>query len=218
MHVMANNSGILHDSHQSPAQSKGSNSDIDPFSLLLSMDVKAINNSLDRLPLFFWAHNDLHTIVYNNLLARENFGDCTGQQCYECLMGEKKVCRCCMTAKILKYNEPEVCRGCQRGDGGPTFDTFHSPVIMKDGSKYVLKFSVDRNSKGNISGKRKDTIKTKSLPVPAFRSMCASCKRIKDPIKEWITVERYLRDHFDIIISHGICRECMGKLYPSLKF
>ncbi len=46
--------------------------------------------------------------------------------------------------------------------------------------------------------------------------MCASCKKIRDDDGYWKQVEAYIQDHVDVEISHGICPDCMKKLYPSV--
>jgi len=43
--------------------------------------------------------------------------------------------------------------------------------------------------------------------------ICANCKRIHDG-DEWTAVERYVQRHSDARFSHGICPECLRKLYP----
>ena len=42
----------------------------------------------------------------------------------------------------------------------------------------------------------------------------ASCKRIKDAHDTWQVLEKYLQDHTEAKFSHGICPDCMRKLYP----
>ena len=44
--------------------------------------------------------------------------------------------------------------------------------------------------------------------------ICASCKKIRDDAGFWQQVEVYVRDHSEAEFSHGICPECMKKLYP----
>lgn len=53
-------------------------------------------------------------------------------------------------------------------------------------------------------------IKTLSGLLP----ICANCKKIRDDDGYWHTVEAYIRDHSDAILSHGICPDCMTELYP----
>jgi hypothetical protein len=43
--------------------------------------------------------------------------------------------------------------------------------------------------------------------------ICASCKKIRDDKGYWSQVEVYVRDHSEAEFSHGICPECMKKLY-----
>lgn len=46
--------------------------------------------------------------------------------------------------------------------------------------------------------------------------ICASCKKIRDDKGYWIQIESYIRDHSEAEFSHGICPECIEKLYPEL--
>jgi DNA-binding NtrC family response regulator len=44
--------------------------------------------------------------------------------------------------------------------------------------------------------------------------MCASCKKIRDDKGYWNQLEAYISDHSEADFSHGICPECVKKLYP----
>jgi CRP/FNR family cyclic AMP-dependent transcriptional regulator len=44
--------------------------------------------------------------------------------------------------------------------------------------------------------------------------ICASCKRIREGNGSWTNIEEYISRHSDTEFSHGICPECMRKLYP----
>lgn len=46
--------------------------------------------------------------------------------------------------------------------------------------------------------------------------MCAHCKKIRDDKGYWEKVEVYIEEHSEAQFSHGICPECMRKLYPEL--
>ncbi|MDA8407531.1 MAG: GAF domain-containing protein [Deltaproteobacteria bacterium] len=50
--------------------------------------------------------------------------------------------------------------------------------------------------------------------LSGFLPICASCKKIRDDKGYWHQVEKYVRDHSEAEFSHGICPECMKKLYP----
>jgi PAS domain S-box-containing protein len=53
-------------------------------------------------------------------------------------------------------------------------------------------------------------VKTLSGMLP----ICASCKKIRDDKGYWNQIESYIRDHSEAEFSHGICPDCMKKLYP----
>jgi PAS domain S-box-containing protein len=53
-------------------------------------------------------------------------------------------------------------------------------------------------------------VKTLSGLVP----ICANCKKIRDDKGFWSQVETYVAKHTRAKFSHGICPECIKKLYP----
>jgi hypothetical protein len=55
-------------------------------------------------------------------------------------------------------------------------------------------------------------IKTLSGLLP----ICASCKKIRDDQGYWSQIEIYIRDHSDADFSHGLCPDCVRRLYPDL--
>lgn len=44
--------------------------------------------------------------------------------------------------------------------------------------------------------------------------ICSNCKKIRDDSGYWNQLEGYIQQHTDAEFSHGICPECMRKLYP----
>jgi len=44
--------------------------------------------------------------------------------------------------------------------------------------------------------------------------ICASCKKIRTDEGFWQQVEVYIRDHSEVEFSHGLCPDCLKKLYP----
>jgi PAS domain S-box-containing protein len=46
--------------------------------------------------------------------------------------------------------------------------------------------------------------------------ICASCKKIRDDKGCWNQIESYLHAYSSIEFSHGLCPECIQKLYPEL--
>jgi len=50
--------------------------------------------------------------------------------------------------------------------------------------------------------------------LKGFIPICASCKKIRDDAGYWQDVAVYIHEHSEAEFSHGICPECMSKLYP----
>ena len=46
--------------------------------------------------------------------------------------------------------------------------------------------------------------------------ICAHCKKIRDDTGYWNQIESYINQHSDVRFSHGICPECIEKLYPDI--
>jgi len=50
-----------------------------------------------------------------------------------------------------------------------------------------------------------------------FLPICSSCKKIRDDTGYWNQLEAYIHNHTEAQLSHGICPDCVEKLYPDLK-
>lgn len=44
--------------------------------------------------------------------------------------------------------------------------------------------------------------------------ICASCKRVREDSGYWQQIETYIRDHSETEFTHGLCPECIRRLYP----
>lgn len=49
--------------------------------------------------------------------------------------------------------------------------------------------------------------------LSGFIPICAQCKRIRDQGGHWIAVEIYVRDRTEADFTHGICPDCLQRLY-----
>ena len=56
-------------------------------------------------------------------------------------------------------------------------------------------------------------IKTLSGLIP----ICANCKKVRNDKGYWDQVEEYVQSHSEAKFSHGICPECVAKLYPETR-
>jgi hypothetical protein len=82
---------------------------------------------------------------------------------------------------------------------------------------------------GQENAKRKQTEREKAEKIEQLKQalnevktlrgilpICASCKKIRDDEGYWNQIEGYIQKHSDAQFSHGVCPECVKKLYPDL--
>lgn len=55
-----------------------------------------------------------------------------------------------------------------------------------------------------------DHVKTLSGLIP----ICSSCKKIRDDHGFWQRIEAYIAEHTDATFTHGLCPDCIRRLYP----
>jgi PAS domain S-box-containing protein len=46
--------------------------------------------------------------------------------------------------------------------------------------------------------------------------ICSHCKKIRNDDGYWDQVEDFIQDHSEAMFSHGICPECISRLYPDM--
>jgi hypothetical protein len=46
--------------------------------------------------------------------------------------------------------------------------------------------------------------------------ICSSCKKIRNDEGYWEQIESYFNDHIGTEFSHGLCPDCVKKLYPEI--
>ena len=49
--------------------------------------------------------------------------------------------------------------------------------------------------------------------LSGYLPICSVCKKIRDEHNQWRFVESYIRDHSELVFSHGICPDCVEKFY-----
>lgn len=49
-----------------------------------------------------------------------------------------------------------------------------------------------------------------------FLPICSHCRKVRQDSGYWQQIETYIQEHTDAQFSHGICPDCMRKLYPDL--
>lgn len=58
---------------------------------------------------------------------------------------------------------------------------------------------------------------SKVKQLSGFLPICASCKKIRDDKGYWNQIESYISQHSEAEFTHGICPDCVKKLYSDLE-
>lgn len=45
---------------------------------------------------------------------------------------------------------------------------------------------------------------------------CAWCRRIRNEIGEWESIEKYVHEHTEADFSHGMCPDCLNEKFPAV--
>jgi hypothetical protein len=53
--------------------------------------------------------------------------------------------------------------------------------------------------------------------LQGFLPICAECKQVRDDRGYWMQIEAYISEHSEAKFSHGLCPDCIRKLYPEYK-
>ena len=79
-----------------------------------------------------------------------------------------------------------------------------------------------RESYQNLEGKVRDrtldleTALAEVKKLSGLLPICANCKKVRDDQGYWRQIESYISKHSEATFSHGICPDCVKKLYPDL--
>jgi PAS domain-containing protein len=57
---------------------------------------------------------------------------------------------------------------------------------------------------------------TEFSKLKAIIPICMHCKRIRNEASYWDEVDRYFHDHIGVDFSHGVCPECLQKIYGDI--
>jgi PAS domain S-box-containing protein len=99
-----------------------------------------------------------------------------------------------------------------------------SKVPLKDNQGKVASYitiSRDITERKHAEAERERLIKELQSAVSDIKTLsglvliCANCKKIRDDKGFWTQVESYIQERSHARFSHGICPDCMKKLYPN---
>jgi sigma-B regulation protein RsbU (phosphoserine phosphatase) len=139
---------------------------------------------------------------------------------------EEEVAREQVMAKLAGALPPgkELERTYRRKDG-TTFPVLIEDRLIRDGEgrikgiRCTIQNITDRKRAEEDREKLIHELRDALASIKRLRGLlpiCASCKKIRDDKGYWNQIESYIRDHTEAEFTHGICPECMKKLYPDL--
>ncbi len=107
------------------------------------------------------------------------------------------------------------------GDTTAMIDFSLKPVWGEDGEVALLiPEGRDITDRKRAEGERESLISELQKALSEVKKLsgmlpiCASCKKIRDDKGYWNQIESYIKDRSEAQFSHGICPECMTKIYP----
>ena len=107
-------------------------------------------------------------------------------------------------------------------DGETRWVEVHAFVIQWEGKPAVWNFISDVTDRIRLEEERAHLINDLQKALAEVKTLsgllpiCASCKKIRKEEGTWQQIELYIKERSDAEFSHGICPECMEKLYPGL--
>ena len=165
------------------------------------------------------------TIVYQNESLISSFGDHRGEKCYQAYNHSDSPCNPCSVLATFKdgaVRTVEITHP-NKDRGGSSFEVTTSPLRNASGG-IIAGIMVIRNidQRKKMEKETKDLIRDLNEALSNIKTLrgliptCASCKRIKNGKGSWEQMEYYIQKHSEAKFSHGMCPECMKKLYPEI--
>jgi PAS domain S-box-containing protein len=129
----------------------------------------------------------------------------------------------CPFDKVKETGQPVIVEHVHCGADGKCRDVeVHGFPIFDDSGKLslIIEYCIDISERKQATVEREklivdlqkavDDVKTLQGMLP----MCAGCKKIRDDKGYWNTIESYLCEHTDAEFTHGLCPDCITRLYP----
>ena len=163
---------------------------------------------------------DFRVEFMNSAMIKKIGYDATGEKCFQTIYGLDEKCPWCIHEKVQKGEV--VTTEIVNPKDGRTYNVSHSPIFHENGSISKMTIFRDITQSKLLEVEREKLIKELKNALDQVKQLsgllpiCASCKRIKDDKGDWHQIESYIRDHSEAEFTHGICQECVKKLYPGL--
>jgi len=101
-----------------------------------------------------------------------------------------------------------------------TREEIRAPVAFPAHPARLLELTV--RSLGPEPGRGGQVLILRDLPAQPVRPagpmipMCSSCRRVRDEGATWQSLEQYVQARWDVQFTHGLCDDCIPRVYPEL--
>ena len=87
------------------------------------------------------------------------------------------------------------------------------PSLLERSIRYAIERKRTQEEREQLISELQNAL-AKVKQLSGLLPMCASCKKIRDDKGYWNQIEAYISEHSQADFTHGICPECVKKLYP----
>ncbi len=107
-----------------------------------------------------------------------------------------------------------------RPDGKDNIIEYTAVPIKMQGKTFTIGIDRDVTEQRHAEAEREKLIADLQSALADVKMLsglvpiCANCKKIRDDKGYWTQLEGYIQDRSEARFSHGICPDCMIKLYP----
>jgi len=184
-----------------------------------------INNTFHNMLPLCITNTDFDIILANdaywNIFGRPVDMD-MALKCHDHRPGENCKGEKCPLGKIMTGSEEYHCESVKTVEGR----TRHFLITARPVRDHKNRIAGIIESFQDITDRRELEIEKEKLIEELQESMknvkvlsgllpiCASCKKVRDDNGYWEQIEIYIRNHSEADFTHGICPDCINRLYP----
>jgi PAS domain S-box-containing protein len=131
----------------------------------------------------------------------------------------------CPLEKVKATGQPVVLEHKHYDVNGALRDVeVHGFPIFDEGKVVgMIEYSIDITDRNRVAQERETLIADLQKALQKVKTLsgllpiCSSCRKIRDDTGYWSTLERYISEHSDAEFTHGLCPQCLKRLYPDIK-
>jgi len=169
-------------------------------------------------------HDKDFRIVKVNKSFADTFGmenrELIGKKCYEIIHGTEEPWPNCPHEQTLGCGKPAT-EEFWEPRRSRYLEVSTSPICNEKcemiGTIHITKDITDRKKVEEEREKLIHELQEALANIKTLRGLlpiCSYCKKIRDDKGYWNQIESYIRDHSGAEFTHGMCPECLKKLYP----